>query len=90
MSSLKKYHGLRAYICDLLTSYIYAISIIKPVGPMKKCTTFVVLFGLFVGFGLERAQAQTQIEIGPRLGFDLAGDVDLFTIGGGLLFSVGG
>ena len=49
-------------------SYIYAIPTIKPVDPMKKCTTFVVLFGLFVGFGLEQAQAQ--IEIGPRLGLE--------------------
>ena len=59
-------------------SYIYANPFIKPIGPMKKFTAFVLLFGVFVGFGLEQTQAQTQIELGPRLGFDIAGDVEEF------------
>ena len=54
---------------------------IKPIGPVKKLTAFVLLFGMFVGFGLEQTQAQTQIELGPRLGFDIAGDVEEFFIG---------
>ena len=81
MFLLKKYHGLSGYIYQVLMSYIYAISFIKPVGLMKKLTAFVLLFGVFVGFGLEQAQAQTRIEIGPRLGFDIAGDVEEFFIG---------
>jgi len=71
-------------------SYLYAISFIKPVGLMKKFAAFVLLFGVFVGFGLEQARAQTQIEIGPRLGFDLAGDVEEFYIGADSRFTVGG
>ena len=62
-------------------SYIYADPFIKPVCTMKKLTAFVLLFGMFVGFGMQQAQAQTQIEIGPRLGFDIAGDVEEFFIG---------
>ena len=81
MVSLKKYHGLKVYICKVLMSYIDAIPFIKPVDLMKKLTAFVLLFGVFVGFGLEQAQAQTQIEIGPRAGFDLAGNVEEFFIG---------
>ena len=55
---------------------------------MKKLTAFVLLFGLFIGFGLEQAQAQ--IELGPRLGLDIAGDVEEFFLGADARFAVGG
>ena len=90
MVSLKKYHGLKVYICKVFMSYIYAIPFIKPVDLMKKLTAFVLLFGVFVGLGLEQAQAQTQIEIGPRLGLDIAGDVEEFFIGADSRFAVAG
>ena len=48
---------------------------------MKKRLTFVLVFGVFVFVGLHEAQAQAQIEIGPRIGFDLAGDVEEFFLG---------
>ena len=63
-------------------SYIYTTrSSIKPVSIMKKRLTFVVVFALGLLVGLHEVQAQAQIEIGPRLGFDLAGDVEEFFIG---------
>ena len=62
-------------------SYIYANPFIKPVRTMKKLTAFVLLFGVLMGFAMQQAQAQTQIDIGPRLGFDIAGDVEEFFIG---------
>ncbi len=46
---------------------------------MKKLLTFVLMFGVYVVGGLHEAQAQ--VEIGPRLGFDLIGDVEEFFIG---------
>ena len=64
-------------------SYIYMTrSSIKPVSTMKKCTPFVLLFGLCMVLGVSEARAQAQIEIGPRLGFDLVGDVEEFFVGG--------
>ena len=48
---------------------------------MKKLTALVFVFGLFLGLGLQQAQAQAQIELGPRLGFDIAGDVEEFFLG---------
>jgi hypothetical protein len=36
---------------------------------------------LFVVLGLHTAQAQTSIELGPRVGFDLAGDVEELFLG---------
>lgn len=48
---------------------------------MKRLTALALLFGLFVGFGLQQARAQTKIELGPRIGFDLAGDVEEFFVG---------
>ena len=62
-------------------SYIYADPFIKPVCTMKKLTAFVLLFGMLVGFGVQQAQAQTKIQLGPRLGFDLAGNVEEFFLG---------
>ncbi len=46
---------------------------------MKKLLTMALVFGLCGVVGLHEAQAQ--IEIGPRLGFDLSGDVEEFFIG---------
>ncbi len=46
---------------------------------MKKLLTFVLVFGVCVVGGLHEAQAQ--VEIGPRLGFDLIGDVEEFFVG---------
>ncbi len=46
---------------------------------MKKLLTIALVFGLCGVVGLHEAQAQ--IEIGPRLGFDLSGDVEEFFIG---------
>ena len=71
-------------------SYIYANPFIKPVGSMKKFTTVVFLFGVFMGFGEAQVQAQTKIEVGPRLGLDLAGDVEEFFIGADGRFTVAG
>ena len=46
---------------------------------MKFFLTFVLVFGVCLVGGLHEARAQ--IEIGPRLGFDLTGDVEEFFIG---------
>ena len=63
-------------------SYIYTTrSSIKPVSTMKKFLTVALVVGLFVIGGLNEAQAQVQIEVGPRLGFDLVGSVEEFFIG---------
>ena len=48
---------------------------------MKKLVTFVLVFGVCVLAGLHEARAQAQVEIGPRLGFDLTGHVEDFFIG---------
>ena len=45
---------------------------------MKTCTTLAVLF---VVIGISTARAQTSFEIGPRVGFDLAGDVEELFLG---------
>lgn len=61
-------------------SYIYTTrSSIKPVCLMKKRLTFVLMLGVCLVGGFQEAQAQ--IEVGPRLGFDLAGDVEEFFVG---------
>ncbi len=46
---------------------------------MKKLLTFVLVFGVCVFGGLHEAQAQ--VKIGPRLGFDLTGDIEEFFVG---------
>ena len=46
---------------------------------MKKLWTVALVFGLCGVVGLHEARAQ--IEIGPRIGFDLSGDVEEFFIG---------
>ncbi len=46
---------------------------------MKKLLTVALVFGICGVVGLYEAQAQ--IEIGPRIGFDLSGDVEEFFIG---------
>ncbi len=46
---------------------------------MKKLLSFVLVFGVCVIGGVDEARAQ--IEIGPRLGFDLTGDVEEFFVG---------
>ena len=46
---------------------------------MKKLLSFVLVFGVCVVGGVDEARAQ--IEIGPRLGFDLIGDVEEFFVG---------
>ena len=63
-------------------SYIYTTrSSIKPVSTMKKRLSFVLVFAVCLVGGMHEAQAQAQIEVGPHLGFDLAGDVEEFFIG---------
>ncbi len=46
---------------------------------MKKLLTVALVFGICGVVGLHEARAQ--IEIGPRIGFDLIGDVEEFFIG---------
>ena len=63
-------------------SYIYTTrSSIKPVSNMKKLLTVVLVFGVYFVGGLNEAKAQVQIELGPRLGFDLVGSIEEFFIG---------
>lgn len=56
---------------------------------MKKWTALLLLFSLLVLGGLQETYAQTSIDIGPRLGFDIAGDVEEFFVGADARIGVG-
>ncbi|MFQ5570629.1 MAG: outer membrane beta-barrel protein [Rhodothermales bacterium] len=48
---------------------------------MNKMSVLVLLMGVFAVAGMQDARAQTQIDFGPRIGFDIGGDLEEFFIG---------